>query len=139
MTTLSLLVSVLWPWLLASAALGLLVGLRLHSGVRRWVDGAALWTLLLLVLGMAAIALAVWGGLGGRSGLWVEIIALVFAVYLAGNTMGYALERTVTKNRRVPAADAPPGRPESNLASCPRPSRLRRNQSPLSRTPCPMT
>ena len=80
-----LLLTTLWPALIASlvlgAAIGWLCGLPRERPHRLAALGLALAA---LVLGAMAVA----GFVPGRPGFWVESVALNLAAYLAGTTLG---------------------------------------------------
>jgi hypothetical protein len=90
-----------WGWLLASLLLGLGVGwiAVVHRG--QGVSKSTSRWLALLVAGLAAAALA--RVVPGRPGYWLDLGLMMFALYLAGCTVGSWL-RDWALSRRTPAA-----------------------------------
>ncbi|GJE16769.1 hypothetical protein [Methylobacterium marchantiae] len=80
-----LLLTVLWPALLASLALGAAIGWHLGPPRSRTARFSAIG-LALGALVLAGIALA--GFVPGRAGFWVESAALNLAAYCAGAVSG---------------------------------------------------
>ena len=95
------LVTFFWGWLLASLLLGLAMGwiAVVHRGqsvsklVSRW----------LAVSAAALIAVAFARVVPGRPGYWLDLGLVMFALYLAGCTVGSWLRDWVV-SRHVPAA-----------------------------------
>jgi hypothetical protein len=90
-----------WGWLLAALLLGLAMGwiAVVHRGqavskpTSRWLAG--------LVAVLVAVALA--RVIPGRPGYWLDLGLILFALYLAGCTIGSWLRDRVV-SRHVPAA-----------------------------------
>jgi hypothetical protein len=90
-----------WGWLLAALLLGLAMGwiAVVHRGqgvskpTSRWLAG--------LVAVLVAVALA--RVIPGRPGYWLDLGLIMFALYLAGCTVGSWLRDWVV-SRHVPAA-----------------------------------
>jgi hypothetical protein len=90
-----------WGWLLAALLLGLAMGwiAVVHRGqavskpISRWLAG--------LVTVLVAVALA--RVIPGRPGYWLDLGLIMFALYLAGCTVGSWLRDWVV-SRHVPAA-----------------------------------
>lgn len=80
----------LWPWLAAAFGLGLAIGALAGLPRTRATRIAAGLPLLALA---ALVGLAVAGAVPGRSGLRVEVAALLLAGYLAGCTLGALARR----------------------------------------------
>jgi hypothetical protein len=90
-----------WGWLLASLLLGLAIGwiAVVHRG--QGVSKSTSRWLALLVAGLAAAALA--RVVPGRPGYWLDLGLMMFALYLAGCTVGSWLRDWVL-SRHTPAA-----------------------------------
>ena len=90
-----------WGWLLASLLLGLAMGwiavVQRGQGVSRRTSR---W---LAVLAAALVALALARMIPGRPGYWLDLGLIMFALYLAGCTVGSWLRDRVL-SRHVPAA-----------------------------------
>jgi hypothetical protein len=90
-----------WGWLLAALLLGLAVGwiAVVHRGqavskpTSRWLAGLA----------AALVAVALARVIPGRPGYWLELGLIMFALYLAGCTVGSWLRDWVV-SRNMPAA-----------------------------------
>lgn len=96
-----LLLTVLWPALLASLALGAAIGWQFGPPRARTTRIAAAG----LVLGALALAgIALTGFVPGRPGFWVESAALNLTIYLAGAMIG-ALATAFA--RKAPSAPRP--------------------------------
>ncbi|MBO1018783.1 hypothetical protein IPV08_02200 [Methylobacterium sp. SD274] len=112
-----LLLTILWPALAASFALGTAIGW--HFGPPR----DRLSTAIGLGLGSGAVALAglaFSGIVPGRPGFWVESAALNLTAYIVGAGTG-ALARLARPSPRVSGLDGVSGSPD-RLASSPRPA-----------------
>jgi hypothetical protein len=90
-----------WGWLLASLLLGLAVGwiAVVHRG--RGVSKVTSRWLAVLVAALVAAALA--RVVPGRAGYWLDLGLVMFALYLAGCTVGSWLRDRVL-SRHTPAA-----------------------------------
>jgi hypothetical protein len=90
-----------WGWLLAALLLGLAMGwiAVVHRGqavskpTSRWLAGLA----------AALVAVALARVIPGRPGYWLDLGLIMFALYLAGCTVGSWLRDRVV-SRHVPAA-----------------------------------
>jgi hypothetical protein len=90
-----------WGWLLASLLLGLAMGwiAVVHRG--QGVSKLTARWLALLVAALVAVALA--RVVPGRAGYWLDLGLMMFALYLAGCTVGSWLRDWVV-SRSAPAA-----------------------------------
>ncbi|KQP92418.1 hypothetical protein [Methylobacterium sp. Leaf113] len=79
-----LLMTLLWPVLVASALLGAAVGWL--TGLPRTPMARGIAVVLVAVVAAAA-GIAVFGLVPGRAGFWVESAALALAAYLIGTTL----------------------------------------------------
>ena len=75
-----------WGWLLASLLLGLAMGWI--AVVHRGQGVSKLTTRWLSVLAVALVAAALWRVIPGRPGYWLDLGLVMFALYLAGCTVG---------------------------------------------------
>ncbi|KQP52747.1 hypothetical protein ASG40_07995 [Methylobacterium sp. Leaf399] len=84
----ALILTLLWPAVLAALALGVLVGALTGLPRERGAGLAAAG----LALGAAVLTgLALVGPVAGRPGFWIEIVALCLDAYLAGCLVGGAV------------------------------------------------
>jgi hypothetical protein len=90
-----------WGWLAASLLLGLAMGwiAVVHRG--QGVSKTIAWWLAALAAALVAVALA--RVIPGRPGYWLDLGLIMFALYLAGCTMGSWL-RDWALSRSRPAA-----------------------------------
>jgi hypothetical protein len=91
-----------WGWLLASLLLGLAMGwiAVVHRG--QGVSKVKSRWLAVLVAALVAIALA--RIIPGRPGYWLDLGLVMFALYLAGCTVGSWLRDWVLSGNNTPAA-----------------------------------
>ena len=89
-----------WGWLAASLLLGLAMGwiAVVHRG--QGVSKATAWWLAALAAALVAVALA--RAIPGRPGYWLDLGLTMFALYLAGCTVGSWLRDWVL-SRHTPA------------------------------------
>jgi hypothetical protein len=90
-----------WGWLLASLLLGLAMGWI--AVVHRGQGVSKLTTRWLSVLTVALVATAFWRVIPGRPGYWLDLGLVMFALYLAGCTVGSWL-RDWALSQHQPAA-----------------------------------
>jgi hypothetical protein len=90
-----------WGWLLASLLLGLAMGWI--AVVHRGQGVSKRMTRWLSVLAVALVALALSRAIPGRPGYWLDLGLVMFALYLAGCTVGSWL-RDWALSQHMPAA-----------------------------------
>jgi hypothetical protein len=90
-----------WGWLLAALVLGLAMGWI--AVVHRGQGVSKLTARWLAVLVAALVALALTRVIPGRPGYWLDLGLMMFALYLAGCTVGSRLRDWVV-SRGAPAA-----------------------------------
>lgn len=96
-----LLMTALWPALLAGIVLGALVGAVAGLPSSRGTRAIAV-VLAAAALGLGGLALA--GAVAGRPGFWIEASALISASYLAGCLIGGGGKSVLSsKSNAVPA------------------------------------
>ncbi len=90
-----------WGWLLASLLLGFAMGwisVVQRGGGITGAPGRALWALVGILLGLAVGRI-----IPGRFGYWLDLLLVMFGLYLVGCTAGSCLRAWVVARSMPPA------------------------------------
>ncbi len=93
-----------WGWLLGALLLGFCMGWI--AVVHRGPGVSKAWARALAVLAAALVGAALAREIPGRWGYWLDLFLVMFALYLAGCTIGSLLRAWVV-SRTMPAQPAP--------------------------------